>query len=191
MAHGRVSLLDIDKLWLQGLEQGRVMGLRVASSSMAPTLHVGDRILVEKYPPGIHPCVGEIVLFHVPNGWFVHRVIDGHGRAGSAVDRVRQKGDADYRAVSVPVSAVAGRVIAVERRDGSRVDMHSKKMRFVNGSLGRFFFCVDRLQRLGARDTGDRSTAPGARIFVSGISRRLGRLAVRLATLVSRGATRD
>lgn len=43
---------------------------RIPSASMEPTLHVGDRVLVNRFSHrlGAEPRVGEIVVFHPPHG---------------------------------------------------------------------------------------------------------------------------
>ena len=53
---------------------------RIPSGSMEPTLHVGDRVLVNRFSHriGATPKVGQIVVFHPPSG------ADASGRCGNA-----------------------------------------------------------------------------------------------------------
>ncbi|WP_241741403.1 signal peptidase I [Streptomyces sp. L2] len=48
-----------------------VQAFSIPSASMQNTLHVGDRVLVDKFTPwfGSEPERGEVVVFHDPNNW--------------------------------------------------------------------------------------------------------------------------
>lgn len=150
------------------------MGLRVASGSMAPSIRAGDRIVVKAFTAGT-PVVGDIVLLRTGDGWLVHRIIGRRGRDGNII--FRQKGDAGHRACDVPRSAIAGRVIRIEKADGI-VELLTVKQKIVSSLVGRFFNLFDWLSRRGHGGEG-RSSFP--RLIVSRFLRILERAAARIA----------
>jgi signal peptidase I len=163
------SSMEIDELWEESINQGRRMGLRVASTSMRPLIDVGDRILVEKYPDMGSAGAGDIALFKTPEGWIVHRIISRSGSGESSF--FRQKGDAEHHTTAMPASALAGRVVVIEKKDGRKVDLLAMHRRGINASAGRLFFFMDWLARRGARigKDDDGVSASPLRIRVSGL----------------------
>lgn len=102
------------------LRAGREVTVRVAGTSMAPLLREGDRAVV--VPLGRRaPRRGEPVLFYSGTILVVHRALWVRWRGGEWV--VFQKGDAVSTGGWVPLSRVLGRVAAILRPDGSRLDL--------------------------------------------------------------------
>jgi signal peptidase I len=90
---------------------------RIPSSSMEPTLHVGDRVLVNRFSHriGAQPHVGEIVVFHPPAGADASPpqcAVTGQG-ADSRFPCSRGTAGASHRAFIKRVVAVAGYRIAI------------------------------------------------------------------------------
>ncbi|GAB4557948.1 MAG: hypothetical protein Kow0047_02690 [Anaerolineae bacterium] len=103
-----------------GLRAGRSVRMIVDGVSMYPALRPGDAVwLAPIRPEG--PRVGEIVVCALPAGYLCHRVI------WAARGRVRTKGDNNRGAdPAQPVTALLGRVVAVER-DGRRMDLTTSR----------------------------------------------------------------
>jgi signal peptidase I len=89
---------------------------RIPSASMEPTLHVGDRVLVNRFSHhlGAEPAVGQIVVFHPPSGAEVAAPRCGRRVAGGAC--ARPVGPASSDTFVKRVVGVSGDRIAV--RDG-------------------------------------------------------------------------
>ncbi|MDO8735924.1 MAG: S24/S26 family peptidase [Thermoleophilia bacterium] len=181
-----ITAEQLDDLWRDGLRNGRRVGLTVASDSMAPLIYAGDRIIVEPYEHGEQPRLGDIVLFDSDGHWVVHRIIGRSGRGSGA--EYRQKGDAGFNAMTSPAMTVAGRVTRIEKRGGARIDLRGRHQ-LVNGFLGRFFYALDLLRRLGERSDGS-AVAGGetsaVRLAAARLLRWLERTAARIGAYLMR-----
>lgn len=102
------------------LRAGREVTVRIAGTSMAPLLREGDRAVVVPLG-GRAPRRGEPVLFFSGGILVVHRALRVKRRGGEWA--VLQKGDAVSTGGWVPLSRVLGRVAAILRPDGSRLDL--------------------------------------------------------------------
>lgn len=184
-----LSRHDIDEFWSEGLRQGKRLGLKVASDSMRPLMTTGDRIFVEPFPSGRQPLIGEIVLLRTHDGWLVHRIVGTSGSGDSA--SFLQKGDAGHHAQAVPVSAVMGRVTAIETRDGT-IQLNSRFQSGVRMIAGRSFQLVEWFMNRGAdfgRDKESGAASP-VRVTVSRLVRMLERgIAWLVSWLARRGAS--
>ncbi len=140
----RIDLEQNDELWREVIRQGHRVSLRIASESMLPTLRLGDRVIVQRYPLTRQPRLGDIGLFHIHDRWIVHRIIGKAEREGQLF--YRQKGDADNYSLLTAAEAVSGRVVEIER--GSRqVVLEGWLQDMMMISLGSFFLVSDLLRR--------------------------------------------
>lgn len=96
------------ELWLQGLEQGRIMRLRPKGGSMAPFLRNGDIVTIAR---GNIARIGDIILTSTTDGWLMHRVV------WKSSHRIVTKGD-NLPSLDPAVSPrnILGRAVSRERR---------------------------------------------------------------------------
>jgi signal peptidase I len=106
-----------------------VQAFSIPSGSMEETLHIGDRVLVDKLTPwfGAEPTRGEVVVFHDPGGWLgenpppsSHAVVRGLKDAFSFIGLVPSSNEKD----------LIKRVVAV---GGDTVSCHGSGPLIVNG----------------------------------------------------------
>ncbi len=89
---------------------------RIPSGSMAPTLSIGDRVLVDRvgHRLGAQPEVGDIVVFHPPAGADADTAVCADPAPGAPCARGTE--DASEQTFIKRVVAVAGDTVAI--RDG-------------------------------------------------------------------------
>lgn len=135
-----------DGLWREGLKRGNRIRFRVASGSMYPAFAQGDSVLVKQFPPAGAPGLGDIILFHLDETWVVHRVVGKESSNGQI--SYWQKGDAEYRAILTPASAVAGRVVVIEQGN-KHIDLDAPWQKVINRSIGVILYAMDQILRFG------------------------------------------
>lgn len=185
---GRFSRQEVDELWAEAIGAGNPVSLTVASDSMFPLIRTGDRILVAPFPAGEGPRVGDIVLFRTHDGWLVHRIIGGGSGTGAFY---LQKGDAGHHSHEVGRDSIAGRIVRIDREDGSSVRLDDLFPRIVNASVGRAFQAIDWVINRGG-DMGrdlDSGMASPARVRVSAILQCIERGVARAGSLLFRSRT--
>jgi signal peptidase I len=81
-----------------GIQAFLVKPYRIPSESMVPTLHVGQRVLVNRIGNRFaDPKIGEVVVFHPPKGSDTDTCGDGNRKQGQACDRpTRQRADVNF-----------------------------------------------------------------------------------------------
>ena len=101
---------------------------RIPSGSMEPTLDIGQRVLVNRFAHrlGSDPKVGDVVVFHPPQGAGDQRCGDGNSGAGTDAPCATPAPIADSQNFIKRVVAVGGDKISVLRghaiRNGRRAD---------------------------------------------------------------------
>jgi signal peptidase I len=90
---------------------------RIPSGSMEPTLHIGQRVLVDRltHRLGESPSVGDVVVFHPPAGADGERCGDSHTGVGTQTPCDRPVSTEDTQNFIKRVVAVGGDTIAVVR----------------------------------------------------------------------------
>lgn len=156
---------------------------------MRPLMTTGDHISVEPFPSGRPPRIGEIVLLRTHDGWLVHRIVGASGSGDSAF--FLQKGDAGHHAQAVPASAIMGRVVAIETRDGI-IQLNSRFQSGVRIIAGRSFQLVEWLLNRGSDIGRDKESgaASTARVRVSRLVRMLESGIARLGSWLARRSAR-
>ena len=100
---------------------------KIPSGSMEPTLHVNDRVLVDRvgHRLGAEPEVGDVVVFHPPAGADAEPPRCG-GTAGISAPCARPTAEASHQTFIKRVVALAGDTVAIRDghviRNGRRAD---------------------------------------------------------------------
>jgi signal peptidase len=85
---GWVALLGCTLLFWPSVLGGRVDYVLVSGTSMEPTMHTGDLVLVRAHD---HYEPGQTIAYRIPEGdigagsWVIHRVVGGDGESGYIV----------------------------------------------------------------------------------------------------------
>ena len=117
--------------------QDGLLRLKVSGSSMAPLLQAGDVVQLEAVQPE-RLALGDLVVVRRQRDFVTHRLVSKFPQNWAT------KGDnCAYLDPHFEVSALVGRVVAIERR-GFRIDLDSQKWQYAN-------HCIGNLARLEVR----------------------------------------
>ncbi len=133
----------IASLYIQAIRQGQSTWFRVASGSMEPTLHAGDRVYIQPVKASEFRA-GEIAAFETADGLVIHRII--HRKQTNAAIRLMEMGDADLRASWIEEQAVVGQVVAVRHRSRQIDLLHRIARRYgaVTAYLRFWLYCTSK-----------------------------------------------
>lgn len=106
------------------LEAGESVKLAFGGTSMIPTLHASDKIVMA--PLADEPQKGDVLLFRYGGQYIVHRLV---GREG---DTYVMQGDNCYGTERVGRQELLARLEAVEHADGRRVTTDSRQWQRTN-----------------------------------------------------------
>lgn len=95
------------------LAAGHQVKMVLKGSSMLPTLHEGDTLLLE--PLAGEPRVGDVILFRHPGTHLVHRLVAAAG------DSYVMQGDNNVGVETIRRSDMLARLVSVDRADGGQV----------------------------------------------------------------------
>lgn len=96
------------------LQEGQQVKIALQGTSMLPTLHDEDFIVLE--PLTGEPAIGDVLLFRVNGCHVAHRLIRREG------DHYIMQGDNNYTTEEVGREGLLARLVAVERPDGVRLE---------------------------------------------------------------------
>jgi signal peptidase I len=138
---------DVCRVMEDVLIGGASVRVRVTGRSMHPFLVSGDVVTLEPVAGGSVRMGNVILSRRASAGPVLHRVI-GTAPAGG----IRTRGDA-LRLEDEPVAAadVLGRVVRVEKADGTRIELNELRWRFAGLWTARMGNCASFLRRLGSR----------------------------------------
>jgi signal peptidase I len=148
-----------------GLQAFAVKPYRIPSGSMEPTLHIGDRVLVNRFSHrvlGHDPKVGDIVVFHPPRGADASSPVCGQGGQGGGTQTPCGKPTAEKSSQTFikRVVAVGGDRIAVKGGHAIR-----------NGHQGSEPFIAPCDPASGTCDFPQEITVPKGYVFLMGDNR--------------------
>jgi hypothetical protein len=126
----------VAELFKEEIEKRGKLSFKVKINSMFPIIQSNDKVVVEKFVPGLL-VIGEIIVFNIGKDLCAHRYIARQEKNG--VNEYFTKGDRSFK-FDHPVieNKIVGRVTAIERQ-GKKLNLSRFKYRIMSFCLGAIF----------------------------------------------------
>ena len=137
------ELFQLQELWSELYEKKGESWLTVLSGSMAPTIQIGDRVLVKSVEPG-QIRFGDIIVFKEADRFIAHRAI-GRRVNGQRIIFL-QKGDSNAFAGEVYAENIIGKVFCI-KKEHRTIELDGFSGRHLNLLLSISFYILYMLRR--------------------------------------------